>query len=334
MTCPLAGNAVELLSNILYDGLSPTTTHPISIPTAIQISMVTSLIVHPDYTTSLPSIRDNNKPAQLAFHYLHDLFRVVKPSDLPLAEAWKFKMQRQTLARGHRSARRHAGNSPDGYSESGSGDEETNCALAGSEGLFAQVNDLWEAVGWAFTCSVMHKRRWEWYLLLLKVFLDAFESDWRTRVEDGTFEDALIVKMLPVGTENVQVQKILNAVFATGRSEKTTYEEIWEDELDRRRGRRKEKEFDVEKKTILSEMIDEEEDRILEEEAKRLEQEDAREEIRAKSILGAKGGKGKMKEISPSVVERWGGMDAYELRNRFISLVSNSIAIQRHLLIW
>lgn len=187
---------------------------------------------------------------------------------------------------------------------------------ATTESLFVQTDDLWDVVGWAFTCSVEHKRRWEWYLLLLKVFLDAFESDWRENVEK-TPEKALIMKFLPSGNGSGP-RKVFKAIFSNGTDTSLPFKEIWQDELDRQKFHNSNEDGTTKKAALFDKLLKKQLDEELEREAKQIAEAEAK--LGEQTIKKTKGKK-KVEKLHTSVAVRWGGMDALALRMRFFNLV-------------
>lgn len=101
-------------------------------------------------------------------------------------------------------------------------------------------------VGWAFNCSVLHERRWEYWSLWLEYMIQVLEKDWETRwVEFETDPDgyadprveSMIVRYLSADSLSTgRDRKILRAIFANGTARSTTeFPEIWKNETRERK---------------------------------------------------------------------------------------------------
>ena len=117
-----------------------------------------------------------------------------------------------------------------------------NTDLANVESLWARAEDFWHVVGWAFNCSVLHKRRWERWRAWLEYMLQVLEDDWNLRrhmthadkVDGGNDprEGSLIVNYLGAdGSRTGKERRVVRAVFADGSPRALTeFKEIWRNE--------------------------------------------------------------------------------------------------------
>ena len=136
-----------------------------------------------------------------------------------------------------------------------------NSELATTGALWSRAEDFWQVVGWAFNCSVLHKKRWERYSLWLEYMIDVLERDWEIRGENAPVDnddgqdprvESMILRYLSAerATTNTE-KKILRAIFADG-SPRTLSEfpEIWRNETKERKSdgatKKREAQIDIE----------------------------------------------------------------------------------------
>jgi hypothetical protein len=195
-------------------------------------------------------------------------------------------------------------------------------------------------VGWAFNCSVEHKKRWERWKLWLAAMLDLLEAEWNERVrlylEDTTRDDSKLTASLLwqyIASQSQDPQnratrrRIMRATLAMGSQQsKKEFPEIWQDETLERKleeniaGPRK---IDISKDDFGEYSGDEENEpmdgtlKVPTRSGRRLAYkrlttplDDEGEEDEDDLIYG-----------SDHAVERLGGMDAIHLRQRLLSLL-------------
>jgi hypothetical protein len=232
------------------------------------------------------------------------MLKLVGPLNSDFRSAWKFENKTRSGRWGGR------GGDADG-ADMITTDDDLNSEYANAESLFTVADDLWAIVGWAFTCSVNHQRRWKWWKLVLELVLEVLETDWRDRqvTADETgkrdaLRESLIIRMLPGVGGSAGYRRVIRAVLANG--DEREWKELWKDELSRKRP--KKVRMGGRDNTYLG---DEDEDENTDEaenvEMEDVEMEDAESDVEEKGI--------------PSEVGEWGGMDALLLRQRFLSLV-------------
>lgn len=107
-----------------------------------------------------------------------------------------------------------------------------------SGGLWANADDFWHVVGWAFNCSVKHKKRWARWEIWLEFMIGVLEEDWknRDREEKG---DSLIVRYIQSGRSDrggAHDKRVVRSVFADGTPKSLSeFKEIWKDETKERK---------------------------------------------------------------------------------------------------
>jgi hypothetical protein len=201
---------------------------------------------------------------------------------------------------------------------------------ANEKSLWYRADDFWHIVGWAFNCSITHKKRWGRWKLWLATMLDFLESDWEVCVRQGKddeeareaiLQDSLIWRYI-VGEESFPTNRasrrnIVKAILATATQESLRdYPEIWEKEtVELKRKKREDQplgDVDFDTGEIADYGSDE-------------EMEDAPEATDGESMdeISSSTCDGGIKNVNDAV-EHLGGQDAIELRQRLIALVSHS----------
>lgn len=196
--------------------------------------------------------------------------------------------------------------------------------LAEEESLFTVAPDMWAVVGWGFNCSVAHKKRWQVYRNVLDLFLRALEEDLDQRVarwkeekveknKGSHLDGALLLKMLPTGRNTSDIRRVVKSIFADGG--KNEFGALWEDELKRRRTKKQGK------KEIGRTIADDEGITDSEAEGSGLSDDDdggaKGKDVEVDVVMG-----GQAQETTVNAVEKWGGVEAVEMRQRFLVLVS------------
>ena len=118
--------------------------------------------------------------------------------------------------------------------------DEVKSELAMSGGLWARAEDFWHVVGWAFNCSVKHKKRWARWEIWLEFMIGVLEEGWKNRaVEEGS--DSLIVCYIQSGRSDsggAHDKRVVRSVFADGTPKSLSeFKEIWKDETKERKSR-------------------------------------------------------------------------------------------------
>ena len=146
-------------------------------------------------------------------------------------DAFAFSSPSTTSRRGGSSRRRTGESTPENEDL-----DEIDIDLANVSSLWAQADDFWHIVGWAFNCSVLHKKRWQRWHFWLQHMVGVLEDDWQAR-SDSQREESLIIKYLnPEDGASVGEKRIARAIFADGKSRSLAeFHEIWKNETKERK---------------------------------------------------------------------------------------------------
>ncbi|KAA8905983.1 hypothetical protein FN846DRAFT_949470 [Sphaerosporella brunnea] len=325
--------AIELLNAVLFAGMSSDPPTPALMPPATLLRLLTTLMVHPYYTSqSRKGVAPSTAPHD-AYICMRRIIEIIGPTNADVGAVWVFN-------HGGRAERRRAKKE---HSPVSSGDNLSG-ELANEESLFSRVEDLWGVVGWAFMCSTQHPARWTWWRNLLDCLLLALERDWVQRVQsydegghrfDSVLRESMIVKLLPDTQGTGGYRRMIRAILATGTgSGANEFHMVWDDELLPRRPKSKTlgnlgglmakyddddddnddfnrkkpgegaKKTTKKKKQVVKKPVEEDED------SDSVEDEDIQMED-AEDIGEA------------SIGREWGGIQAIQLRTRFLSLIAD-----------
>ncbi len=237
---------MNLLLSLLNAGNTADGPLPAFRPPPNYIAFIATLAVHPTLTTRARSQKQIEE-SNLALRYLRLFLKVVGPVNGKLDEAFVFSRLGTSSRRGGSGRRRVPieDSSPTGIPDDGI---ENDLARGGA--IWAQAEDIWQVVGWAFNCSAVHKKRWARWRVWVEHMLDVFEQDWETRGllldgqtrldeedDDDPREASMIVKSLSAdGTTTGRERKIVRAIFADGSSRSAAeFPEIWKNETKERK---------------------------------------------------------------------------------------------------
>lgn len=188
--------------------------------------------------------------------------------------------------------------------------------------MWYRADDFWHIVGWAFNCSIAHKRRWDRWKLWLGNVLDFLEADWHVCVkqsnnvtdQEAILKDSLLWHYVAANTESTNRsmrRRMVKAILATATPESLKeYPEVWEKEAAERTRQKDDQplgEVDFETGEV-GDYDSDEEMRDVSEESDDSGSEDASSDGDIENVLDAS--------------EELGGQDAIELRQRCIALVS------------
>ena len=235
-----------------------------------------------------------------------------------LAEAFSLTPPRS------RGRRRHGGNDT-----SSDDDEEETAKLKGvimNKGRIRNcATDFWHIVGWAFNCSVVHRKRWKYWKVWLDYMLDVLDADWKEReaqdVEDLVTEDdykmrrnSLLLKYLSdVRGRSSALKRVVGSIFVDGGSEDLrAYPEMFPNEtleVKAQNGQKRKRKEDFEHK--FGDYNDEEDDLEFDLETPASSQE-------------TDDGSG-----TPTADPWMGGPDSIVLRQRVLTLVSRLLPIRK-----
>ena len=214
---------------------------PALLPPPQHLALAATIIVHPTFTTRAKS-DDRTEAANLALTYLRLIVKHVGPVNGNLQDAFAFSGLGTSSRRGATGRRR----TTDEFEAPKDDEHNINSDLAGSGSLWAQAEDFWQVIGWAFNCSVLHERRWERWSLWLDYMIQVLEKDWETRwVEFENSPDAypdpraasMVVRYLSADSLSTgRERKVLRAIFANGTSRSNAeFPEIWKNETKERK---------------------------------------------------------------------------------------------------
>jgi hypothetical protein len=303
-------NALVLLNNILVSGTSfPSPPEPTWVPPPSHIALASTLLIHPLHTTRASS-RDRLSASSHAYTYLRNLLAIVGPKNAELTKAFSFH---------NNGARKLRKIKDDDSSEE---DDEIKSSFAGDASVWFRGKDFWHIVGWAFNCSVKHRKRWEYWMVWLRYMLDVIDADWKEREgqadKNHPLEESLIANYLAnSGGRSTIFRRIVKSIFADGSVESMkAYPEVFENEPKERKSpqagikRKAESHVDIDK--------DEYGDYITQDNDfdDSPESEDDKEE-------GIAATKKKRKRYGPDYAVQMGGPEAMALRLRLLGIVSH-----------
>ncbi|KAL8951650.1 MAG: hypothetical protein Q9222_002378 [Ikaeria aurantiellina] len=233
--------ALQQLISLLTLGASSTPPTPALLPPPQHIALVATLAVHPSFTTRAQS-DDRLQASILAFKYLRLVLSLVGPINGSLQDAFAFSTVETSSRRG--AARRR--NTGDDLSPTKEDHHHISGDLANTASIWNKALDFWHVVGWAFNCSVLHKRRWERWQHWLQIMIDALKTDWDLRArmheEDQSNgsdprEESIIMRYLDSSNASARPERrILRAIFADGSSKYTgEFPEVWRNETKERK---------------------------------------------------------------------------------------------------
>lgn len=313
-------HACERFNSLLTSGAGSDPPEPMPFPPPTHVRYLTTLIVHPYYTTQTSKRNPYPREPVLAYRLLKRILAVVGPSGADLVRAWEFRRPKQASRRRAQEASAEGAGTADAADLTGE--------LPNEESLFSLAEELWPVVGWAFTCAVLHKARWRWWKLVLDVVLDGMERDWQLRrrfaEETGdmdTLLESLVVRMLPDPVGSAGYRRVFRALLADGsRKSAQEFDTIFPDELRPRRKKRPNNNGGMSSYLGAEDTESELEAEVVEEDGEKkrdpssMSQDplpsESDDEMEDPSEL-----------VAPNAASAWGGMEAMELRQRFINLV-------------
>jgi len=317
------------LHNLLAAGTSvstPAQPHPGILAPPAYLALALSLVADPLYTTQARST-EAQRGSDAALRYLQCIHGTIGgPAFSVVRKAFAFPEERN---RRRVPAYRSAASS---LSPGGPFDDVERLAgpAANEKSVWHLAEDIWHVVGWAFNCSVLHKKRWDRWKLWLATMLDFLEADWNAAVKESAeapnpvaVVQASLLWHYIVGaaesTNRGMRRRIVKAILAAGTSEsRHSYPEVWRRETVELK-RKPPKDGPLSEVNFETGGIgDYESDEEMQE---GLEEPDSEDGLSAfvtcngpttSNVLGA--------------CDRLGGSDAIELRQRFLALVS----VKRH----
>ncbi|KAJ8107947.1 hypothetical protein OPT61_g8516 [Boeremia exigua] len=321
-------NAYEFLYSLLAAGTSistPAQPYTGFLPPPSQIALAASLIPYKFKTITA----ENTKGSDAALRYLRCLLNTIEAPAYPyIRQAFTFPTERTwRRPRGHRNSTRSLSPENDGDDI-----DHLYCEAANDKSLWNRADDFWHIVGWAFNCSVAYKKRWERWKLWLTAMLDFLEADFETCVKqshyDETRDEAALQESLIwryVSGEGQSItrttrRRMVKAIFAISEESLKDYPEIWENET-------KESEGGANKKQKLGNVdfeMGEVADYNSDEDTKDTPRRVTRAIERKYEVIPPP----KLPDINTGslglneAIERVGGLDAIELRQRLLALLA------------
>lgn len=147
--------------------------------------------------------------------------------------AFAFTTSANSSRRGGAARRRTGDESPEKEKEDA---ENVEIELANINSLWARADDFWHVVGWAFNCSVSHKKRWERWQMWLELMLGVLEDDWSDRAEEER-GGSLVVRYLNAEERAGGGKRVVRAVWADGGGRAMVeFREVWVGETRERKG--------------------------------------------------------------------------------------------------
>ncbi|CRG87450.1 hypothetical protein PISL3812_04467 [Talaromyces islandicus] len=214
----LYSQALDLLLNILTCGT--TADAPAYVPSPQYLALAATILVHPSTSTRAKS-KEEQEAANLALQVLRLTLQQVGPVLSGFNVAFTFTHFDSSRHGGRRLGDESTtnGSIPDHHDET-----TLNLDLGNSGSLWSRAEDFWQAVGWAFNCSVLHPKRWERWQLWLEFMCVAIETDWQIREdmdeksqEKSALRHSLLMKYVTSNTGGFgQHRRLLRAIFADG----------------------------------------------------------------------------------------------------------------------
>ena len=223
--------AINLLNSVLCTGTSKrhSTPKPVAVPPASHIALLSTLAIHPLYTTRAEKAELCNI-ANLSLAYLQSLLDVAGPLSADFSKAFQVNtLSRYTRAGGYGGTEN---NSDSSDVESDRDDDRLRGKMSHDSGVWNRSRDFWALVGWAFRCSTLHPSRWQYWRRWLSFVLDLLEKDWEERLrldleshelsgENGdapavSRQDSLIAKYLGNLSGEAGCRTLVRALLATG----------------------------------------------------------------------------------------------------------------------
>lgn len=318
----------EFLYSLLAAGNSisvPAKTYAGFLAPAVQLALASTLITHPRLTTKTRSA-DAIKGSNSALRYLRCVQQTLDgPAYKTIRKAFSFPDERT-----RRRVPRNGGSPSPGAS---SDIERLDGLVANAQSVWHRGEDFWHVVGWAFNCSVVHKKRWDRWKLWLEIMLDFLEADWEAAMKDGRedfankgsiLQESLILQYVSSQdpTNRTTRRRINRAILAMADGHSMVqFPEVWPNETIELKPQ------DEKKKPVghvdfetgeLGDYASDDEDVPMHGAPQRSRE---RSRLRRLSNASPDPQDGPVASFSDAV-ERLGGAEAIQLRQRFVALVS------------
>ena len=219
--------ALTFLLDILASGTAGS--RPAYLPTPAQFAVAVTCLVHPATTTRARTPEEKDAPAA-ALRLLRLVNKQIGPKAARFGAAFAFTHFESS----RHGATRRRGDEGEETSQLNEDTVPLNLELGQSGALWSRTEDFWQAVGWAFNCSVLHPARWEVWRLWLEFMCEVLEDDWNERLrrvesarQAGSekseeklkrpLRKSLLFRYIEGGSAGYgQNRRILRAIFADG----------------------------------------------------------------------------------------------------------------------
>lgn len=322
--CNTDASGYDFLYNLLAAGTSistPAQPYIGFVAPPAYLTFASSLIVYPPITTKSRN-KDARKGADAALRYLQCVHTTIDGAAYPtIKQALSFPAEHsRRRARGSRKATASPSPGPGDDIEVIAGD------AANAESIWTRAEDFWQLVGWAFNCSVAHRKRWGRWKLWLDIMLDFLEVDWEfcaKRSKDASNAEAVLQESIlwqyiisDAGSVNRGIRRrIVRAILAAASVESMRdYPEIWPKETEKPKRTRKDSEHTRVVDFETGDMADYGSDDDMANASHGASDDELSEEI-------DNGLSNSSTRALHKSVEEMGGAQAIELRQRFIALV-------------
>jgi hypothetical protein len=314
----------------------PARTYAGHLAPAVQLALASTLVAYPPVTTKSRSA-DAIKGPDSALRYLRCVHQTLDgPAYQTIRKAFSFPSPHE------RTRRRLPQKGPASPSlASGSDIERLDGQPANAQSIWYCGEDFWHIVGWAFNCSVAHKKRWSRWKLWLEVMLDFLETDLEAAIKEA--------KQDPAGREHILKEslvwqyinsqdamnrgtrrRITRAVLATADGPSTVqFPEVWPNETKELKPRDEEKKpvgnVDFEMGEVGDYASDDEDDGDV----NMQDQGAPVKRGRPRTIPTALPDVQHVSVASATeAMESLGGAEAVQLRQRFVALVSRLTSVE------
>ncbi|KAI3336339.1 hypothetical protein HD806DRAFT_517577 [Xylariaceae sp. AK1471] len=227
----LPRQAIFLLDNLLSTR-SSNHQEPAYCPPPSQISLLCSIIIHPDYTTR-PKEPDWPQISLQSLVYLRDLLTVFGPINAGFKESVLFNVNGTSEL---------DLDSQDAHNSNQDADERGLVRLSprhGHDSVWQRGRDFFSVVGWALNCNFLYPERWQWWNRWVEFILDVLENDlderYRLDIENGCPDMPLLRSSILAsyitqrsGRTADRIMWIMKALFADGTTSATSvFPEVW-----------------------------------------------------------------------------------------------------------
>ncbi|KAH7082940.1 hypothetical protein BKA63DRAFT_460864 [Paraphoma chrysanthemicola] len=287
------------------------------------IALAASLIVWPKITTKTRS-KESKKGSDAALRYLRCVHTTIDGPAYPtIRKAFSFPEEHtRRRAPAHRSAAASLSPEPSGDVERLSGD------AANADNVWTRAEDFWQLVGWAFNCSVRHQKRWHRWRLWLQTILDFLEADWDfcvKRSEVTEDNEAILQESLAwhyiIGSASSANRgarrRMVKAILARASPESLKdFPEIWKDETAGPPRKTKDDTHVGKVDFETGDMGDYDSDAEMQDASQNVDEESSSSSTEEDGSIGG----------VRAAVKALGGIDAIDLRQRLIALLTQVAA--------